>query len=574
MMIHVVHLAVESLLKPRLQPGFGLFQISSTDADLLETKFNGPAPYVIDERFDLFLIQCRQREGTLGFGGSIIASVPSEDRKLPLPVEIYSVSTVRAIDSAAIHDAGISGYTLMTRAAEAALAEATEAYPNADRWQVICGAGNNGGDGYVLARLAAHKGIAISVLAMVPPDALSGDAAIAYGDFAAEGGQHLDWQGELDADATLLVDALLGSGLDREVDGPFAEVVQAINAHPGEVLALDIPGGIHGDTGQALGVAIRADMTVTFVGLKAGLFLGDASEYVGVLKYSDLGIPVECLADRPVQMRRINDALLHEHLAPRKKNAHKGDFGHLVVVGGGPGMPGAIALCGEAALRCGAGRVSVATHPDHHSTIAAARPELMCLAISSGAELDSLLQQATTLVVGPGLGQSDWAKELFAAALQSGLPLVIDADALTMLGESDVRQGSWVLTPHPGEAGRLLKTSAADVQQQRLGALTELRQQYAGTVVLKGAGSLVSSADGAPWLCSGGNPGMASPGMGDVLAGVIGALLAQGLPADTAAAVGVEVHARAGDLAAAGGERGLMAGDLMPWLRKVVNPVD
>ena len=241
--------------------------------------------------------------------------------------------------------------------------EARKVFPDADRWQVICGAGNNAGDGYVLARLAAQEGIAISVLAMVPPDTLSGDAAVAYGDFAAEGGQHLEWHGELDADASLLVDGLLGSGLDREVSGQFAEVVAAINAHAGAVLSLDIPGGIHGDSGAALGVAIKADLTVTFVGLKAGLFLGDSADYVGTVTFSDLGIPAECRADKPVQMRRIDGALLRRSLPPRKKNAHKGDFGHLVVVGGGPGMPGAIMLCGQAALRSGAGRVSIATHP-------------------------------------------------------------------------------------------------------------------------------------------------------------------------------------------------------------------
>ena len=493
---------------------------------------------------------------------------------MALPIEIYSVETVRAIDSAAINDAGISGYTLMTRAAEAALQEAKTACPDARRWQIVCGAGNNAGDGYVLARLAAYDGIAVSVLGMVSPEKLSGDAATAYGDFAAEGGQHLEWQGELDAEATLLVDALLGSGLDRAVEGQFADVVTAMNAHSAAVLALDIPGGIHGDSGEVMGVAIKADMTVTFVGLKAGLFLGAAADYVGDLKYSDLGIPKACRADKPAHMRRIDEALLNQNLPPRTRSAHKGDFGHVLAIGGGPGMPGAIALCGEAALRCGAGRVSVATHPDHHFSIAAARPELMCHAVSSGDDLKQLLATVTTLVIGPGLGLGEWSKELFNAAIHSGLPTVVDADALTLLVESEMRQSNWVLTPHPGEAARLLGSTATDIQRDRMAAIEDLQKQYGATVVLKGAGSLISSTSGPPWLCSAGNPGMAAPGMGDVLAGVIGALLAQGLTPDAAAAVGVEVHARAGDLAAEGGERGLMASDLMSWLRKVVNPVD
>jgi NAD(P)H-hydrate epimerase len=198
----------------------------------------------------------------------------------------------------------------------------------------------------------------------------------------------------------------------------------------------------------------------------------------------------------------------------------------------------------------------------------------MCHSAATGADLESLMAQATILIVGPGLGRGDWSKELFSAAMQSDLPMVIDADALGLLGESELRNRNWVLTPHPGEAGGLLGSSASDVQQNRAGALQDLQQLYGGTVVLKGAGSLVSSTTGPLWLCCAGNPGMAAPGMGDVLAGVIGALLAQGLPQDVAAALGVEVHARAGDLAAAGGERGLMASYLMTWLRNVVNPLD
>ena len=491
---------------------------------------------------------------------------------MSLPSEIYSVESVRAIDGAAINDAGVSGYALMTRAAQAALAHALDSFPDAGRWQIVCGAGNNAGDGYVLARLAGQQGIAVSVMAVVPPESLAGDAATAYMDFAAEGGIHVDWQGQLDAEASLLVDALLGSGLTRPVEGEFADVAEAINAHAAPVLALDIPAGIHGDSGEVMGVAVRSDLTVTFVGLKSGLYLGDAPGYVGELKYADLDIPPECRQGKPVRMRRIDNTLRRDCLPPRKKNAHKGDFGHLLVIGGGPGMPGAIALCAEAGLRCGAGRVSIATHEEHHSAIAAARPELMSHAVRSAAELEMLLQQATALVIGPGLGQSEWGAGLFAVAAKSTLPLLLDADALNLLSASDVRRADWILTPHPGEAARLLNKSGAEIQQDRLAALGELQKQYGGTIVLKGAGSLVSSADGTPWLCTGGNPGMAAPGMGDVLAGVIGALLAQGLSAELAAAVGVDVHARAGDQAALAGERGLMARDLMPYLRQAVNP--
>jgi NAD(P)H-hydrate epimerase len=195
----------------------------------------------------------------------------------PLPIEIYSVAAVREIDRAAIEDEGIPGYTLMTRAGAAAVRAARERFPDDTRWQVVCGAGNNAGDGYVVARLAAQDGIVVSALALSDPDSLTGDAATAYGDFAAEGGVVMPWEGELDPEAGLIVDALLGSGLERDVSGEFAKAVSAINAHQGHVMALDIPTGVHGDTGQVMGTAVEADLTVTFVGLKAGLFAGEGA---------------------------------------------------------------------------------------------------------------------------------------------------------------------------------------------------------------------------------------------------------------------------------------------------------
>ena len=486
--------------------------------------------------------------------------------------EIYSVATVRAIDNCAINVAGIAGYELMTRAANASLAQARVAFPDANHWQIACGAGNNAGDGYVLARLASRQGIPVSVVAVASPDTLTGDAATAYADFQAEGGQYSQWDGSFAEDADLLVDGLLGTGLCRPLDGLFADAVAAANAHSAPVLALDIPTGIHGDSGEVLGTAICANLTVTFVGLKAGLFLRDGLLHAGDVHLADLDIPEDCRVSMPVELRRIGSELLRSKLPPRKKDAHKGDFGHVVAVGGGPGMPGAISLCGQAALRAGAGRVTIATHPEHHAEIAASRPELMCRGVTTADELIGLLDQATTLVVGPGLGQSEWSETLFSAVMNSNLPVVVDADALNLLGKSAFRRPDWVLTPHPGEAARLLGSSAATVQENRRQSLKQLQDEYGGTIVLKGAGSLISSAIQTPWLSTSGNPGMSSPGMGDVLAGIIGAFLAQGLDAELAAAIGVEIHARAGDRAATHGERGLIAGDLLDEVRILVNP--
>jgi len=472
-----------------------------------------------------------------------------------LPANIYSAASIREIDRMAIEDTGIPGYILMKRAGSAAARAARARFPDAKRWQVICGAGNNGGDGYVVARLAAQDGIVVSVLTLVDPATLTGDAATAYGDFAAEGGVVMLWTGELDAEADLLVDAILGSGLERDVGGEFRAAVEAMNAHSAPVHAMDIATGINGDTGRVMGCAVVASLTTTFVGLKAGLFLGEGPNHCGELTFADLEIDADCVSGIPVSYNRLDDSVLSAALPPRPRGAHKGDFGHVLVIGGGPGMPGAARLCGEATLRAGAGRVSVATHPDHAALITASRPELMSYGVSGEEALTALLDNVDVVAFGPGLGQSDWARELYEVVAKSGLPAVWDADALNLLA-----------------AATLLGSTTAEVQADRPSALEALAAKYGGVTVLKGAGTLISSDSDVPFICTAGNPGMAAPGMGDVLTGVVAAMLAQGMPLATAAAVGVEVHARAGDVAATAGERGMLASDLIAALRDVANP--
>lgn len=489
-----------------------------------------------------------------------------------LPANIYSVASVREIDRMAIEYKGIPGYTLMQRAGAAAVRAARARYPEAKRWQVICGAGNNGGDGYVVARLAAQDGIVVVALTLVDPRMLTGDAATAYADFVAEGGIVMAWAGELDSEADLLVDAILGSGLERDVGGEFADAVARINAHPAVVHAMDIATGIHGDTGKVMGSAVVADLTTTFVGLKAGLFLGDGPNHCGALTFDDLEIDEACRSSVPATFKRPDDHLLSAALPARAHDAHKGDFGHVLVVGGGPGMPGAARLCGEAALRAGAGRVSVATHPDHAALITIARPELMSHSIKDKRALTPLLDKADVVAFGPGLGQSDWARELYEVVAASELPAVWDADALNLLTAMPAIAEKRILTPHPGEAGTLLGSNVAEIQIDRPAALQALVAKYGGIAVLKGAGTLISSTSDVPFICTSGNPGMAAPGMGDVLTGVIAALLAQGLSLTVAAAVGVELHARAGDVAAAAGERGMLASDVLGALPTVANP--
>lgn len=488
-----------------------------------------------------------------------------------LPTQIYSVETVRRMDRNAIDGAGIPGYTLMCRAGEAAVGVIRQRFPDARRVYVVCGPGNNGGDGYVVGRLAQAAGLDASVVSLVDPATLSGDAATAYRDYCDAGGVVEQWSGSLGDDAEIIVDALLGSGLQRPVSGAFADAVGCINAHGAHVVALDIPSGIHGDSGEALGCAVDADVTVTFVGLKTGLFSGAGIAHCGDVEFAGLGIPDGCRDGLSAEFVRLDDEFVASRLKKRRRDAHKGDHGHVLVVGGGAGMPGATLLCGSAALRCGAGRVTIATDPRHAAAIAAARPELMVRGIADADELQPLLGRADVVAFGPGLGTSPWAESVYAVVAADDKPAVWDADALNLLAVAGGRSETRVITPHPGEAGRLLDVPVDEVQRDRRAALGKLQQRYGGTAVLKGAGTLVSAAGGLPRICTAGNPGMAAPGMGDVLTGVIAALIGQGLAASDAAAVGVQVHARAGDRAARDGERGMLAGDVVAGLRYEVN---
>jgi hydroxyethylthiazole kinase-like uncharacterized protein yjeF len=262
---------------------------------------------------------------------------------------------------------------------------------------------------------------------------------------------------------------------------------------------------------------------------------------------------------------------LAKHLVARQEDSHKGDFGHTLLLGGCAGFSGAIRLAGESALRIGSGLVSVATHMEHSATIAMARPELMCHGVTTANDVKELIKKCNVIAVGPGLGQTSWSYQIFSSALDANLPLVVDADALNLLSKERVKSNNWVLTPHVGEAARLLNCTSADIQSDRLMAVKQIQQEYGGVVVLKGKGSLVFDGQETISICDAGNPGMASGGMGDVLTGVIAGLIAQGLSALNAAKLGVIIHATAGDLAAVDGERGLLASDLMPFIRRLAN---
>lgn len=466
----------------------------------------------------------------------------------------------------------LGGGQLMERAGSAGLNLLRERWPRARRIAVLCGPGNNGGDGYVVARLARAAGLEVEVFSPSGPDRRSGDARAAWQRWRDAGGAvHQNVTADWDA-FDLIVDALFGTGLERPLEGVARELVESVNAARRPMLALDLPSGLHADTGRVLGVAVHADITLTFIGLKAGLFTGQGREYSGMILLDDLDVPPDIWSGLAPAAWRITPSSLRGVLGSRPRSMHKNMAGHLLVVGGKPGMPGAVRLAAEAALRAGAGLVSVATHASHAASISAARPELISYGIDDAKALTALLIHATTVALGPGLGQDEWARALWRVVVHGERPLVVDADALNLLAQMPAKRPDWILTPHPGEAARLLGATIAEVEADRFAAVRALVDGYGGVCVLKGSGTVIAGESNSPiWLCDRGNPALATAGSGDVLTGAIAALLAQGLAPIDAARLGVWAHATAGDRVAARGERGMLAGDLLPPLRDTLN---
>ena len=496
-----------------------------------------------------------------------------------LPGALYTAEQSRALDRTAIEQFGIPGFRLMQRAGHAAFVELLAHWPKARRLTVACGGGNNGGDGLIIAGLARQQGIEVQVL--VVSDSfeaqLNGEALAAWQWAQAVGVAPMHWQPGMELQGEVLVDALLGTGLSGPVRGDVAELIRQFNRSSRPVLAVDIPSGLCADTGRVLGVAVRADLTLSFIALKQGLLTHEGVDHCGQVLFDSLMLPEEVYEEVPLSAFRTDRDDLAKLLPPRSRSAHKGMFGHVMVIGGDHGMGGAALMAAEAAARSGAGLVSLATRPEHVTAALTRAPEVMVAGVNSGQDLQPLLERPDVLVVGPGLGQSAWADQLLQQALNSGLPLVLDADALNLLqhkSHAGFGDRDWVLTPHPGEAARLLGRDTVEVQQDRFQAVRDLQQCLGGTVVLKGAGSLSFDGD-AMHLCNAGNPGMACGGMGDVLSGIIGALRAQRLSAVDAARAGVFAHARAADLCAADqGERGLLATDLITRVRRVLSSLD
>ncbi len=491
-------------------------------------------------------------------------------------MKLFTVEEVRGFDQTAINDWGIPGLALMERAGNAAWRELRRHWPEHRQVQVFCGAGNNGGDGWIIARLALQAGYQVRVFAERGRSPGTATAAHARTDFLEAGGQvSHDFAAASPASDWVNVDAVLGIGLRAAPSGWSLAAIDCLNRLDGPVLAVDCPSGLNADTGAVPGMAVNARLTVTFIAPKRGLFTGKSRDHVGELLIDSLDLPLAQLATFEASTEQLNLAMLMAELPKRAATDHKGRAGRLLVIGGDHGMGGAAIMAAEVALRCGTGLVTLATRQEHVPASLARRPELMVTGIDDPQALPLLLERADAVVLGPGLGTGLWGRDLMGQLTHVRQPLVLDADALNLIAGASINlPQNTIITPHPGEASRLLECDIQSIEKDRYAAVSRLSEQFGVSAILKGAGTLVADAGAAMpiGVCSLGNAGMASGGMGDVLSGVLGSLLAQGLPAALAARLGVMLHSGAADIAAAAsGPRGLLATDLIRPIRELLN---
>lgn len=488
-----------------------------------------------------------------------------------LPTALYTQQQIRETELLAVTQGKSTLYGLVERAGSAAFQcltkhIAAQGAIESKTVLILAGNGNNGADALVCARLLIEAGVSICL--MLQKHTGSDEFEQALTAYLNQGGTTQAINIEQILLAEIIVDGLLGTGVRGSVREVTAEIINAVNQSPAWVLSLDLPSGIIADTGTIAEVAVMADVTLCFGGVKQGLLTSKARHYSGLIEFADLGLTPFF---RDYSAQRVGREMLKDYFVARARDCHKGHAGKVTLIGGDIGMAGAIRLASEACLRAGAGLVTVISRPEHQLTVNVSRPELMFW----GCELVDMevylrLGWAQVIVLGPGLGKHDWGYNLFKAVGFSDKPCVLDADALNLLSSEPRRQTNWVLTPHSGEAARLLACSVAEIEQDRFAAVRAIQQKYGGVVLLKGAGTVIF--DGQRMVVAPvGNPGLASGGCGDVLSGIIGALMAQGMDNMQATIVAVVVHGYAADLAAEQGERGMLASDLMPFIRQLVN---
>ncbi|MBE0457842.1 NAD(P)H-hydrate dehydratase [Pseudoalteromonas prydzensis] len=489
-----------------------------------------------------------------------------------LSQHVFCAEQVRTHEPAAAAQSGVAMYTLMERAGKGVFDQTIKHFPKAQNYVVLVGVGNNAGDGYIVAKLAKQAGKQVIVIAAAPDKPLTGDALTAQKAWLAAGGDITAFHQQIIDNADIIIDGLLGTGINSGVRAPFVELIEAANNSAAPIVAIDLPSGINADTGAVQGVAIEADVTVTFVGIKQGLVTGAGRACAGIGEFDDLSIS-DAFTQLATPTAKLISYQTSQGLGKRNNNSHKGSHGKLLCVGGNKGTAGAIRLTGEAALRSGAGMVKVYTHLESVLAVSIGRPELMVTAT----DLTSALEWASCVAIGPGLGQDTWSTTTFETVMQyccaHNKPLVIDADALNLIAQSSSVNSlkNAVITPHPGEAARLLSCSVSDVEANRYHSAAQLTQNYGTCCVLKGAGSIITNSTNT-WVCTDGNPALAVGGSGDVLTGIIAALIGQGLTTEHAACYGVTLHAKAGDIAAQrDGEKGMLPSDLFAIIRQLIN---
>lgn len=505
----------------------------------------------------------------------------------------------RELDRLSQEKYGIDSYSLMRRAGEAVADLMLRRWSRAldTSVLVVAGKGNNGGDGLVAARKLKQAGVRVEVILLAHAGEMRGDAARAHGDYVAAGGALAE---VVDSGAiaraiclekpAAVVDAIFGIGLNGEVRGLAREAIEAINSLDVPVVAVDIASGINADTGAVMGVAIEAGLTVTFGYAKYGQVSYPGAGFTGELEIADIGFAPGAIREIAPSGRMFEASDATPLLKPRADNSHKGTYGHTLIVAGSRGKSGAAILAARGALRMGAGLVTAAIPQSIAAIVAAGQPELMTAPMAdreghfAGApaidELRPLVAVMNALVAGPGIGVSDDTRDLVTWLVEEGAqpnrPLLIDADGLNViaaLGPALLKTapGPIVLTPHPGEMARLLRTSAAAVNADRIGAARRLAEISGAGVLLKGARTVIATAEGGVTINSSGNPGMATPGMGDVLSGMIGALLGQGCAPGDALALAAFVHGWTADRAGQGGSVGYLAGDLAADLPRAIS---
>lgn len=507
-----------------------------------------------------------------------------------LPDKLYNVASVVKLEQIAINDYGIPAYELMKRAGQAVFDVLQTKYSHCSNVLVLCGAGNNAGDGYVVARLAIEAGFNVDVVSMIDPEKLKNEAQLAYRDWLKLAA-NTETDLALSESADIIVDALLGTGLARDVSDSWAQWINAVNKSGKPVISVDIPSGLLADTGAIAGTAIEADTTVTFIGLKQGMFTAQAKDVCGDIVFNDLGVPAEAYSQVTCNTRLLQ-GVDYTLLPARKPSSHKGRFGHVLIVGGNNGMPGAVILAATAALRTGAGLVTIIAAAKNQAAITAAVPEAMIKTydtdMESSAEVASLFSEpfvdnVTDVAVGMGLAQDNFSLTLMQHCLRLKKPMLIDADGLNVLAVhndlfEDLRAvPHLVITPHPGEASRLLsgntKVSTLLIQQDRFAAVRDLHAlvniSANCTVILKGSGTLIYNGSTTS-ICNLGSAAMSAPGMGDVLSGIIIALMAQHLEGGRDAELGVCLHAAAAELVSGDNTRGLLASDVVAALPEVL----